>query len=182
MPDYRRLYVPGGTVFCTLVTYRRRPLFNEPQACKLLGEAMRDVRTQLPFQALSVVLMPDHMHAILTLPQGDGDYSTRWKRVKRELTLNWLAHGGSECHVTASQSRRGNRGVWQRRFYEHQVRDEDELAALCDYVHFNPVKHGHAKAPWDWPYSSFRRFVEAGHYTKDWGQSEPSSIQGIDLE
>ena len=182
MADYRRWHVAGGTTFFTLVTYGRRPLFSSKSACRLLGTVMRVVRSELPFKTVAVVLLPDHLHAIWSLPFGDADYSTRWKKIKIEFSTRWLAAGGSEAMVTPSQMKRGSRGIWQRRFYEHQVRDENELEALCDYVHYNPVKHGHAASPWHWPRSTFRRFVAAGQYSKDWGHSQPPSITALDYE
>ena len=128
----------------------------------------------------AIVILPDHLHTIWTLPRGDADFSTRWKRIKRDFTVQWLAHGGIESKVTDAQARRGTRGVWQRRFYEHQVRDEAELSALCDYIHYNPVKHRHAQSPRDWPYSSFHRFVSAGHYSAHWGRHEIPHIDDLE--
>ncbi len=182
MSDYRRWFVPGGTYFFTLVTYRRRPLFRDPTARDLLGKAVRDIRDELPFSVVAIVLLPDHLHAILSLPTGDDDYSSRWQRIKRDFTVQWLAAGGNETPATASEQQRGQRGVWQSRFWEHLIRDESDLKNHADYVHYNPVRHGHAKAPKDWPASSFHRFVKLGEYHIDWGRSEPESLQGMDLE
>jgi putative transposase len=182
MADYRRWYIPGGTAFFTVVTYRRRSIFTDTTACRLLGRAMRKVREELPFNTVAAAVLPDHLHIIWTLPIGDDDYSTRWKRIKREFTVSWLETGGRPARVTESQQERGHRGVWQRRFYEHQVRDEAELAALCDYIHYNPVKHGYASAPRDWRHSTFRRFVEAGQYSMDWGACAAPACAMLDLD
>jgi putative transposase len=179
---YRRWYVKGGNSFFTLVTYHRFPLFNDSGARRLLGDVMREVRSERPFETVAIVLLPDHLHAVWTLPQGEADFSSRWKEIKQRFTERWLASGGREMPVTPSQRRRGNRGIWQRRFIEHLIRDEDDLERHCDYVHYNPVKHGHVARPWDWMESSFRRFVELGQYEWDWGRSEPESIQGLDYE
>jgi putative transposase len=179
MADYRRWYVAGGTAFFTVVTNRRQPIFAEDNACKLLGDVMRSIRNDLPFETVAAVLLPDHLHATWTLPRGDGDFSTRWKRIKRDFTVRYLDVGGPEAAVTPVQARRGTRGVWQRRFYEHQVRDED-VSALCDYIHYNPVKHGLAKSPVDWPYSTFHRFVSTGHYPPDWGRTEIPDMEGLE--
>ena len=149
MSDYRRYYQPGGTSFFTVVAYRRFHLFAEQGAQTLLGEVMREVRGELPFETIAIVLLPDHLHAIWALPSGDEDYSTRWKEIKSRFTKRWLAIGGREMPVTPAQRKRGTRGIWQRRFIEHLVRDEDDLAAHADYIHFNPVKHGHTRRPWD---------------------------------
>lgn len=180
MADYRRWYVAGGTTFFTVVTYGRRPLFANDATRRILGHVMRAVRQDLPFETTACVLLPDHLHAIWTLPHGDADFSTRWKRIKRDFTVCWLAEGGSESRVTKSQSHRGARGIWQRRFYEHQVRDEDELAALCDYIHYNPVKHGLVPSPRNWPHSTFQRFVTTGHYDLNWGRANIPDIDGLE--
>jgi putative transposase len=182
MPDYRRWYVSGGTVFFTVVTHQRRSIFSNSIACRLLGEVMREIRIDLLFETIASVLLPDHLHTIWALPHGDADYSTRWKRIKREFTVLWLSQGGSEAYLSPAQTSRGARGVWQRRFYEHQVQSEEELAALCDYIHYNPVKHGIVTIPRDWPHSSFARFVEAGQYSEDWGRSDPQIATNLDLE
>ena len=182
MSNYRRWNQPGGTSFFTIVTYRRFWLFEEEAARKLFGEIMREVAHELPFETLAIVLLPDHLHVIWTLPPGDGDFSTRWKSIKESFTKRWLSMGGREMPVTPSQARRGNRGIWQRRFIEHLIRDEDDLERHCDYIHYNPVKHRYVSRPWDWPHSSFRRFVGLGQYEWDWGRSEPESIAGLDYE
>jgi len=177
--DYRRWYQPGGTSFFTLVTYNRIPIFGETRARDLIGEVIRDVRDEMPFETVAIVLLPDHLHAVWSLPRGDQDFSSRWKKIKADFTSRWLAIGGCEAPVTTSQARRGNRGVWQQRFIEHLCRDEGDLSRHCDYIHYNPVKHGYVSNPWDWEASSFRRFVEAGHYEADWGRSAPISIAGM---
>jgi len=182
MTDYKRWYQPGGTSFFTVVTYRRFHLFGDENARSLLGRVMREVRDELPFETVALVLLPNHLHAVWSLPSGDEDFSTRWKEIKSRFTERWLAQGGSEMSVTPSQKRRGNRGIWQRRFIEHLIRDENDLERHCDYIHYNPVKHGYALAPWDWTSSSFRRFVQLGQYEPDWGRREPLSISGLDYE
>ena len=182
MSHYRRWYVPGGTYFFTVVTYRRYPYFQSDAARQLLGAVMREVQAESPFQVVATVLLPDHLHAVWTLPAGDSDYSTRWKRIKARFTDRWLASGGHEERVTLAQERRGNRGIWQKRFRENTIDDQDYLTRVCDYIHYNPVKHGYVLAPRDWPQSTFLRFVAEGEYELDWGRSEPASIAGLDLE
>jgi putative transposase len=122
------------------------------------------------------------LHAIWTLPSGDDDFSTRWKAIKDEFTDAWLQSGGGEAPVTRSQKRRGHRGIWQRRFWEHLIRDEDDLQAHCDYVHYNPVKHGYVQKPVDWAHSSIHRFIAKGYCSADWGTAEPVSIKDMDYE
>jgi putative transposase len=130
---------------------------------------MREVARELPFESVALVLLPDHLHAIWKLPEGEGDYSARWQEIKSRFTTRWLSQGGLEAPVTSAQKRRGNRGVWQKRFWERLVRDEDEFKALLDYIHYNPVKHGHVEKPVEWEWSSFRSWVQRGEYELEWG-------------
>src|SRR5688572_17207600 len=176
MPDYRRYFVEGGTYFFTVVTAGRKSLFLDPWARYLLGQAMREQRAVHPFETVAIVLLPDHLHAIWTLPQGDADYSGRWQSIKARFTSQWIEHGGRETHVSKGYRAQRRRGVWQARFMEHMIRDEEDLHAHADYLHYNPVKHGLAAAPRDWLWSSFHRFVLSGHYEPDWGRS---SIQPL---
>ncbi len=178
MPDYRRWHVPGGTYFFTVVTEQRVPIFQDPIGRELLGRAMRKVNEQRPFTTLAIVLLPEHIHCLWTLPPGDADFSDRWKSIKAEFTAGWLGAGGREVKPGRAKIARGERGVWQHRFWERAVRDGSELDAYCDYIHFNPVKHGHVSHPADWPWSSFRRFVREGHYPADWGSREPDGLPG----
>jgi putative transposase len=172
MPDYRRAHVPGGTFFFTLVTEHRAPILMDPEARRILRHALVRCRFRWPFRVEAVVLLPDHMHTIWSLPHGDSDYSTRWAWVKKEFTKSWLGAGGAEAATSASCQRNRRRGVWQRRFWEHCIEDEGDLERHCDYIHYNPVKHGLVRAPIEWPYSSFHRFVRLGVYPPEWGRTE----------
>src|SRR6059058_5988290 len=138
MSDYRRWFVDGGTYFFTVVAYDRRPIFADPCARQLLGDVMRKIAAELPFEMVAIVLLPDHLHALWTLPRGDHNYSLRWKKIKIGFTTAWLKSGGHEAKVSRSQRRRGHRGVWQRRFWEHTIRDEEDLSNHADYIHYNP--------------------------------------------
>ena len=162
-------YVPGGTYFFTLTTYNRRLLFRNERARELFGEKIREQAEEAPFRTVAIVLLWDHLHCLWTLPPGDKDYPGRWKRIKAEFTRDWLLGGGADMPVSRAKAARGRRGVWQPRYYEHTIEDETDLESHLDYLHFNPVKHDYVKRPWDWPWSSFRRFVEAGQYERDWG-------------
>ncbi|MFO0848392.1 MAG: transposase [Gemmataceae bacterium] len=169
MSRYRRNYVSGGTYFFTLVTYRRRPILTTPLARDCLRSAFEQEQAARPFDLPAVVLLPDHLHAIWALPVGDADYSTRWRRIKERFTESFLADGGVEAAVSKSQERRHQRGVWQPRFWEHTVRDEDDLKRCLDYLHYNPVRHGLVRRVADYPWSSFTRFVRLGEYEPTWG-------------
>ena len=173
MPNYRRWYISGGTFLFTLVTCDRRRFLAEEQARNSLRLAIEKVREKLPFEITAMVLMLDHLHAVWTLPTGDSNYSLRWKRIKEIFTSNYLAAGGSEVLPNDSRLHQGERGIWQRRYWEHTVQDEDDLKRCVDYVHWNPKKHGCVSNVRDWPWSSFHRFVQAGEYTLDWGAEDP---------
>jgi putative transposase len=174
MPEYRRWYVPGGTAFFTLVTHRRRPILCTDLARLCLREAIDTVRGHSPVAFVGIVLLPDHLHAVWTLPPGDGRHPIRWKRIKEEFTRRYLKAGGEEIRPSLSRLRHSERGIWQRRYWEHTVRDEEDLKRCVDYVHWNPKKHGHVANVRDWSWSSFHRFVGLGEYTLDWGAEDPT--------
>ena len=174
MPDYRRWYVPGGTYFFTLVANRRRRMLDSDLARRCLREAVSTVRIDWPFEVVAVVLLPDHLHTVWTLPPGDARYPIRWKRIKEEFTRRYLQEDGAEIPPNLSRVRHSERGIWQRRYWEHTVRDEDDLKRCVDYIHWNPKKHGHVANVRDWPWSSFHRFVRLGEYEMDWGAENPS--------
>ena len=173
MPDYRRYFVPGGTYFFTAVVNQRFPLFEIEDARAKLREAILKVKKDRPFELLAICLLPNHLHAVWTLPQGDSDYPTRWRLIKEEFTTTWLTGGGWEGELSESRKKKGERGIWQRRFWEHTIFDEDDLIRCIDYTHWNPRKHGLVKRVRDWKYSSFFRFVESGDYDIDWGGTDP---------
>jgi len=168
MPDFRRFFAPGGTFFFTLVTYDRRPIFRAETPRALLRSAMLAQRQRRPFEMPGIVLLPEHLHCLWTLPSGDADFSTRWRKIKEDFTRSFLAAGGAEYSVSVGQRRKGLCGVWQQRFWEHTIRDEDDFGQCLDYVHYNPVKHGYVRCAHDWPWSSFHDWVRRGVYAPDW--------------
>jgi putative transposase len=145
MTNYRRSLVPGGTFFFTV--------------------NLADRRQRHPFTIEAIVVLPDHLHTMWTLPEGDGDFPTRWRLIKSAFSRQ-VGRAGS---VTRSRLGKGERSVRQRRYWEHAIRDEDDCNRHLDYIHFNPVKHGHVNRACDWPYSSFPRMVRRGLYPDDWG-------------
>ncbi len=179
MPHYRRYWVPGATYFFTVVTHGRAPILCTNLARPLLHAALEDCRRECPFDMPAVVLLPDHLHAVWTLPPGDDDFAGRWGRIKRVFTQTYLAAGGDQLPITAARRRQHRRGVWQPRFWEHLIRDEDDYEKHFDYIHWNPVKHGYAATAWDWEWSSFRRWVTAGVYPPDWGCG-PELFNGLE--
>ena len=188
MPNYRRAFHPGGTFFFTLVTYDRARFLCDDRARVLLRRAIDACRVVAPFDVDAFVLLPDHLHAVWTLPAGDADFSTRWARVKRSFTAAWVAAGGWEGAVSDSRRRNRRRGVWQRRFWEHAIRDEADLGRHLDYVHYNPVRHRLARCPHAWPWSSFHRLVRDGRYDAAWccrcerPPVPPPDFTGLDAE
>src|SRR5262249_444350 len=169
MPQYRRLKIPGGSFFFTVVTAARRPILTTELGRQSLHEAFAEVKKDKPFELFAIVLLPYHLHCIWNLAKGDADFSSRWADVKSTFTKKYLARGGDEAPISESRRKKGERGIWQRRFWEHFVRNEDDLKRCVDYLHFNPVKHGLVRRVKDWPWSSFKRFVRLGEYTADWG-------------
>jgi len=170
MPDYRRNRVPGGTYFFTVNLLDRSSglLVTNIDA---LRQAVRNVRQRSPFHIDAWVVLPDHMHCIWTLPPDDDEFSGRWRELKKLFSK---AIPPTERRSPVRQHK-GERGIWQRRFWEHTIRDGVDYATHMDYTHFNPVKHGLVEHPADWPYSSFHRCVAGGLYPADWlgGGGEP---------
>ncbi len=175
MPDYRRRWVRGGSYFFTAVVHERYPLFESPVARKILREAFKEVLAKRPFDLFAICLLPNHLHTVWNMPPGDSDYATRWRRIKESFSNSWLASGGWEGKVSESRRKKGERGVWQRRYWEHTIRDEDDLRRCVDYTHWNPRKHNLVSRVKDWKFSSFFRFVETGDYEMDWGGTDPAS-------
>ena len=164
MPDYRRHRVAGGCYFFTVNLLERHGKDLLTRRIDLLRDAVRRVRRRRPFAIDAWAVLPDHLHAVWTLPPGDDDFSTRWRLIKTVFARG-LPAGERLSEV---RRRRGERGIWQRRFWEHAIRDDADYAAHLDYVHFNPVRHGYVAAASQWPYSTFRSCVERGLYPPDW--------------
>ena len=162
MVNYRRNRLPGGTYFFT-VTLRDRTSRRLVEQMVELRSALRQVKRELPFHIDAMVVMPEHLHAVWTLPPGDDDYAGRWRLIKSRFTRALIRTG-----VGLRRNEKGVYDLWQRRYWEHTVRDETDLERHVDYIHYNPVKHGHVKRVCDWPYSTFHRYVKAGVYPLDW--------------
>ena len=164
MPTYRRNFAAGGSYFFTVnLAERRLRLLTEH--IELLRAAFRYARFRRPFTIDAIVVLPDHLHTIWTLPIDDGDFAVRWQLIKATFSRR-LSRGE---RVSASRLRKRERGIWQRRYWEHTIRDEEDFARHVDYIHFNPVKHGHVEQVQAWPFSSFHHFVRLGLYPESWG-------------
>jgi putative transposase len=171
MTDYRRTRLPGATWFFTVNLAERRGNRLLVERIDVLRTAFRTVRARHPFHVEAVVILPDHLHCVWTLPPNDTDYSTRWNLIKGHFSRA-LDKGE---RISQSRANRGERSLWQRRFWEHAIRNQDDLNRHIDYVHWNPVKHGWVRRVADWPHSSFHAFKRRGVYPEDWGgQNVPS--------
>jgi putative transposase len=166
MPNYRRPWLPGR-YFVTIVTYHRQRIFDQPAAVRLWRAALAQTKRERYFALDSGVVLPDHVHLLVTLPAGETDLSSRVGRAKA-LFSRWY---GRQLDRPASKIHRRERAVWQRRFYEHWIRNDAEYRAYMDYVHYNPVHHGYVSAPRDWPWSSFHRWVRRKMYSPHWGRA-----------
>ncbi len=162
MVRYRRNFIPGASYFFTVVL-RDRSSTVLVDRIELLRNAFRSVRVRKPFRIDAAVILPDHLHAIWTLPDDDSDYPGRWKALKSHFTRHLSRVNG----VDAS-SPRVSCQIWQPRFWEHTITGPADFSRHVEYIHHNPVKHGHVPAAIDWPYSSFHRYVKAGIYNADW--------------
>jgi len=175
MPNYIRALVPGGTFFFTVALLERRR--------RLLTENIDDLRAvfsgarrRRPFRIDAIVVLPDHLHCIWTLPPGDSDFSARWHDIK----ARFAARVPKGERLSARREKKGERGIWQRRFWEHVIRDETDFERHADYIHYNPVKHGHVGSVAEWPYSSFRRYVAHGIFPSSWAASD--DVKDLNME
>jgi putative transposase len=174
MPNYRRAFVPGGCWFFTvnLLDRRTRLLTDHIEA---LRDATRQTRERYPFHIDAFVVLPDHLHAVWTLPPNDSDFSTRWRLIKSRFARSLP----KDERLTRVRQVRGERGIWQRRFWEHLIKDDADYARHIEYCYINPLKHALVHRVRDWPHSSFHRDVRAGIIPENWaGDTEPSGEFG----
>jgi putative transposase len=172
MAEYRRNRIPGGTYFFTVNLFDRRSDLLLTHI-NVLRDAVRRVRESRPFHIDAWVVLPDHMHAVWTLPPGDVDYASRWKAIKAVFSRRLPR----DETIPTPRLARGERGVWQRRYWEHTIRDEADYTAHVDYVHINPLKHGLVAHVRDWPYSSFHRCVGRGMYALEWAGDGADDVE-----
>jgi putative transposase len=170
MVSYRRNFIPGGTYFFTVTLADRRSdaLVRNVDA---LRRAFRTARRERPFVVDAIVILPDHLHAILTLPPNDADFSGRWRRTKGHFSRGLIDAG-----TRVKRHANGELALWQRRFWEHTIRDEADFSRHVDYIHFNPVKHGLVSRVRDWPHSSFHRYVREGLLSEDWAGDSTEEV------
>jgi putative transposase len=173
MVRYRRNFVPGGTFFFTLTLDDRRSSALVKYVA-LLRAAFRETRSERPFSIDAIVILPDHLHTILTLPPNDPDFSNRLRRIKGRFTRSVVAAG-----VPVSSDHRGEYSLWQKRFWEHTIRDDRDFERCVDYIHYNPVKHRLVSTPSEWPHSSLYRYVRTGILAQDWGGNDDADDRSL---
>ncbi|WP_221064727.1 REP-associated tyrosine transposase [Methylomagnum ishizawai] len=176
MSNYRRAFIPGGTWFFTVNLLQRRGNNLLVSEIDLLRATVKNVRNHHPFQINAWVVLPEHLHCIWTLPPGDSDFSTRWRLIKSGFSR---ALPKTERRSEVRQAA-GERGVWQRHYWEHAIRDDADYERHVDYVHMNPLKHGWVRRVSEWPYSIFHRYVEKDIYPMDWCGDGSISVAGDD--
>lgn len=174
MPNYRRYRIPGGSYFFTVNLLQRHGNDLLIKEIDRFRDTILNVKQLRSFHIDAWVVLPDHMHCIWTLPPGDDDYTGRWRAIKAIFSRS-LPHTERRSKVRIA---RGERGIWQRRFWEHAIRDNKDYSAHMDYIHYNPVKHGYVKQVVDWPLSTFRHWVDKGVYPIDWCGTEDELIDG----
>ena len=170
MSRYRRAVVEGGVYFFT-VTLADRSSDLLVRDIDRLREVYTSVHAKYPFQTIAICILPDHLHAVWSLPNGDTNFPLRWSLIKSGFSRKLPASN----ERTSSKIAKREKGIWQRRYWEHAVRGDDDLARHVDYTHYNPVKHRYVRRVCDWPHSSFHRYVARGLLSQDWG----GDIEGV---
>ena len=164
MPDYTRAKFEGGYYFLTIVTYERTKLFDTELVRRCLKEAVEKTQSRRPFEIIAFCLLFEHSHCIWKLPEHDADYSKGWSSIKGQFSGEYLKLSGQRKQASSSRARKGEVGIWQRRSWEHQIRDEDDLQHHVDYIHYNPVKHGLVQHVEERPWSTYHKHLKEGFY------------------
>ena len=175
MRRYIRADAAGATYFLTLTLQDRSARYLVDHVA-VLRDCLRHVKERHPFDIEAMVVLPEHLHALWRLPVDDADFSSRCMLLKQAFTRRLEELGTLERAASRKRGPKGERSLWQRRFWEHQIRDDDDFARHVDYIHFNPVKHGWVLRAREWPYSSLHRYVRQGLLPADWGIS--TAIEG----
>lgn len=166
---YQRYFQPGGTFFFTIVTYKRRKIFISEKTINLFNESVKCVQQRHPFEIQAFCICPDHIHMIWKLPEDDVDYPTRLRLIKSHFSHHY--NDKNRFGLPESRIKKGEKTIWQRRYWEHFIRNEEDFSRHIEYIHFNPVKHGLVDSPILWKFSSFSDFVQQGLYPADWGEN-----------
>ena len=176
MPDYRRAWSRGGTYFFTVNLLHRQKDDLLTRHIDVLRSVVQSVRQRHPFIIHGWVVLPEHLHCVIELPYNDDDFATRWRLIKMEFSKKMP----KTEKLSSVRIRRGERGIWQRRYWEHLIRNEEDFSAHMDYVHINPLKHGLVESVADWPYSTFHKLVKEGIYPNDWAGGNENKLDYID--
>lgn len=166
---YRRYFSPGGTYFFTVVTYHRQPIFSDKKAVDLFRESISITMSQLPFDLVAICILPDHIHSIWSLPEGDLNFPKRWQWIKSYISRNYRS---LEISTTSLAEGNSKKEIWQKRYWEHFIRNEADLNNHINYIHYNPVKHGYSTSPAEWEFSSFHQYVKDGILPLEWGTNK----------
>ncbi len=178
--EYRRTKIFGGTYFFTVVTYGRNKIFADRENITTLRDGFQHVMKNHPFSINAIVVLHDHLHTILTLPEGDHDFSTRWRLIKTYFSRKYRYD--PTLSTPASRAKKKEIAVWQRRFWEHAIRNDEDYKRHVEYIHYNPVKHGLVTAPKKWIHSSFHKYVREGKYDTDWCKGPDFDFEGMAIE
>jgi putative transposase len=182
MPNYHRFRVEGGTYFFTVVTYNRNPILTSKPARQILHEVWVQTQHAYSFETIAVCLLPDHIHTLWKLPDGDSNYSMRWNMIKGCFTRCYQKQIGSDEKINPSRVKRREAAIWHRRFWEHTIDSEEDFENHLDYIHFNPIKHGYVKQASDWEWSSFHRYVKKGLYDRTWAGGSEGRLIGYNFD
>lgn len=170
MSNYLRYY-SGKMYFFTLVAFERRAIFCQPDFLNAFRDAIKEVRTICPFQVIAWVQLPDHLHCIIEFDNPDVNFGRFWGAIKRKTTKLCPQYQMDIHDLSLSKVLRNEKGIFQRRFYEHLIRDNNDLIQHLNYIHYNPIKHGLVQQVKEWQYSTFHRYVKNGFYDENWGNN-----------
>jgi putative transposase len=152
------MYKPGGTYFFTIVTYQRRPMLTQPDSISILKNIWLETITKRPVELIAYCILPDHLHCVWSMPEDDLNFPVRWSAIKGKFTIQY-----HQRYPEENETR-----IWENRYWEHLIRDEQDLNRHIDYIHYNPIKHGLVNKPVDWKLSSFSEYLANGFYSEDW--------------
>jgi len=181
MSNYRRSKTPGACYFFTVVTYKRQQILTKPESRRILRAVISEVKKEYPFKIDAWVLLPEHIHCIWTLPSGDADYSKRWGLIKLRFSTQAKSLFFRPELINKSKQKHRESSIWQRRFWEHEIRDQNDFNRHMDYIYYNPLKHGHVSQVIDWPFSTFHRDVKKGIYSSNWGGNPNNTLEPHDV-
>ena len=171
---YRRADITGGTYFFTINLADRKSRLLVDEIDKL-RDSINKVKKSHPFVLDAMVVLPDHLHLLMTLPYGDSDFPTRIRLIKSHFSRQIP----KTENIKISRISKQERGIWQRRYWEHLIRDEIDFERHVDYIHYNPVKHGYVEQAARWEYSTIHKYIEKGLLSPDWGSNQEQTLESL---